>query len=136
MTHSAKYENKGFFKNEEEALNKNDEDENSDMFSILYQLERFRTCNGDFHFKLCYPELAENYSFPCNEWIQFSNPAADSIVRDFKPIKVTFKSQFEEFGGLGMAERGKEKTFIELREKLRIQGGVMQLIDYQHSNII
>ena len=83
------------------------------MFSILGHLEQYRTCNEDFHFKLCYPELAENFSFPCNEWTQFNNPATDSIVRNFKPIKITFKSASEEFKGLGMSERGKESTLIE-----------------------
>ena len=72
---------KGFFKDKIEALNKNADNEDADIFSILYQLEQYRNCEGDFHFKLCYPGLAENYSFPCNEWKQFNNPAADSIVR-------------------------------------------------------
>ena len=36
-----------------------------------------------------------------------------SIVRNFKPIKITFKSTFEAFTGLGISERGKESTLIE-----------------------
>ena len=104
---------KGFFKDHSEALNKNADNEDADIFSILYQLEQYRTCNGDFHFKLCYPELAENFSFPCNEWTQFNDPAADSIVRNFKPIKITFKSALGDFKGLGMSERSKKETLIE-----------------------
>ena len=76
------------------------------MFSILDHLEQYRACNGDFHFKICYPELAENYTFPCNEWTQSSNPAADSIIRDFKPINITFQSKTKDFEGLGLSQRG------------------------------
>ena len=60
LTHPVELEAKGFFKDQKEALNKNADNEDADMFSILYQLEQYRNCEGDFHFKLCYPELAEN----------------------------------------------------------------------------
>ena len=89
----------------------NADDENTDLFSILDQLESFRTCSGKFHLKLCYPELAENFTFPCNEWTQFNNPVYDSIIRDYKPVKITF--QEEKFQGLGMSERGKGNNLID-----------------------
>ena len=103
----------GYFKDLEEAKNKNADNETADLFSVLDQLEQFRTCNGHFHFKLCYPELAENFSFPCNEWTQLNNPVYDSIIRDFKPVKITFKSETEDFKGFGMSERGKDKNLLD-----------------------
>ena len=103
----------GFFKDGPDALNKNADDEDADMFSILDQLEEYRNCNGTFHFKLCYPELRDNFSFPCNEWTQFNNPVYDSISRDFKPINISFNSETQEFNGLGKSERGKLNCLIE-----------------------
>jgi hypothetical protein len=41
----------GFFADLDEAQNKNADNETADLFSILYQLEQFRTCEGVFHFK-------------------------------------------------------------------------------------
>ena len=101
----------GLFADLEEAKNKNAYDENADLFSILGELEQFRTCNGDFHFKICFPELVENFSFPCNEWTQFSNPVHESIIRDFQPIKLSF----DKFVGLGMSERGKKNNLIDYK---------------------
>ena len=91
FTHPSELGKDGFFKDQTDALNKNSDDENANMFSILDQLEEYRSCNGEFHFKICYPELAENFSFPCNEWTQFNNPTVDSIVRNFKPIQISFR---------------------------------------------
>ena len=80
--HSVQYENTfshthpeglgeaGFFIDHSDAMNKNADDEDADMFSILDQLEQYRTCTCTLHFKLCYPELSNNFSFPCNKWIQ------------------------------------------------------------------
>ena len=79
----------GFFTNMEDSKSKNIDDKNADMFSILHDLENHRTCGSDFHFKLCYPELAEKHSFPCNEWIQSNNPVVDSIIRDFKQLNIS-----------------------------------------------
>ena len=111
--HPASLGTEGYFQDANEAMNKNSDDENGEMFSILNKLEDFRTCRGHFHFKICYPELAENFSFPCNEWIQTSNPVLDSITRDFKPIHLTFKSAHSDFKGLAKSERGEEETLIE-----------------------
>ena len=97
-----------FFSDLEEAKNKNADDENSDLFSILGQLESFRTCSGNFHFKLCYPELADKYSSPCNEWTQLNNPVYDSIIRDYKPVKITF-----DFNGIGKDERQPQDNLID-----------------------
>merc|ERR1711892_1305385 len=79
----------GYFGDLMEAEHKNAENESADLFSILYQLEQFRNCDGVFHFKLCYPDLVGNFNFPCNEWTQSSNPLYESLIEDFTPIKIT-----------------------------------------------
>ena len=61
----------GLFANLEEGKQKNTDNEDAALFSILYNLESMRNDEGMFHFKLCYPERTE-YQFPCNEWIQSS----------------------------------------------------------------
>ena len=123
----------GFFKDLNDAMNKNADDEDANMFSILDQLEQYRNCRGEFHFKLCYPELAENFSFPCNEWTQFNNPVSDSMSRDFKPVKISFRSATLEFKGLGMSERGKLNNLIEdypfLKENRSFSVGTIKGID-------
>ena len=113
-THPADLGDTGFFTDRADAMNKNANDEDADMFSILNQLEEYRTCNGSFHFRLCYPELAEqNFSFPCNEWTQFNNPALDSLSKDFEPINITFQSSTKNFTGLSCSDRGKEVSLME-----------------------
>ena len=107
------YSEKELFKDLKEAENKNAENETANLFSILDQLEKYRDCNGDLHLKLCYPELAGNFTDPCNEWIQSSNPATDSIIKGYKPIKITFRSTNKDFPGLGLTQRGKATSLIE-----------------------
>ena len=111
----------GFFADHAEALNKNADNETADLFSILYQLDQYRTCSGEFHFKLCYPGLAENYSFPCNEWTQFSNPTIDNVIKDFKPINISFQSKNKDFKGLSLSAKGIEGGLIEDHPFLRLQ---------------
>ena len=94
LTHPSDLGTAGFFKDLKDAQNKNAENETADMFSVLGELDQYRSCSGGFHFQLCYPELAENFSYPCNEWTQFSNPVSESIVKDFKPINITFNKRF------------------------------------------
>ena len=113
FNHPAYLGKKGFFANHEDAHNKNSDNETADMFSILDQVEEYRNCDGNFHFKICYPELQENYSFPCNEWIQSLNPFNDKLLRGFKPINITFQSVTQDFNGLGMSARGRGDSFID-----------------------
>ena len=103
----------GFFLDHKEAENKNADNEKADMFSILYQLEQYRTCSGEFHFKICYPELIAKFPFPCNEWTQLTNPVIDYKIKDFKPINITFQSETEDFKGLGLAAKGNKDTLID-----------------------
>ena len=113
LYHPEDYGKNGYFADQNEALNKNADNEDADMFSILDQLEQYRTCDGQLHFKLCYPELAENFSFPCNEWTQSNNPAVEPILKGFEPITITFKSKVKDFVGLGLATRGREGHLME-----------------------
>ena len=105
----------GYFESREEAFNKNSNDEEAELFSILDQLDTLRTCGGAFHFKLCYPTLAENFSFPCNEWTQTSNPVLESIIEGYKPIRITFNSETGDFPGLGMFQLSRSKHLINDR---------------------
>ena len=91
----------GVFANLEEAKKKNIENENSQLFSKLYDLESMRDNDGMFHFKLCHPERTEE-DFPCNEWKQSSNPVVESKVTDFVGIRLTWplRSDGKPFGGL------------------------------------
>ena len=94
----------GVFANLEEAKEKNIEDEDSLLYSILFKLELFRSKYGPFHFKLCHPDLTE-FSFPCNEWTQTSNPVLDSKILGFHPINITWniRSDKKPFQGLGLS---------------------------------
>ena len=50
----------------------------------------------------------------CNEWSQFSNPVYESIIRDFKPVKIIFWSnEADNFNGIGMSERSKGNNLID-----------------------
>ena len=91
----------GVFANLEEAKKKNVDDENSKLFSRLYDLESMRDNDGMFHFKLCHPERTEE-DFPCNEWKQSSNPLVESKVTGFVGIRLTWPSRSDgkPFGGL------------------------------------
>ena len=64
---------------------KNPENPSADLYSILYQLESFRTPEG-FHFKICYPELNG-----CNLWIQTSNPAQEWNIEGFQKVHLSFQ---------------------------------------------
>ena len=76
----------------DDALSKNPDDQNANLFSIFDQLEKYRDENGNFQFKLCYPELDK-----CNEWIQSSNPATETEIKGFRAVDLTFKTN--EIGG-------------------------------------
>ena len=101
------------FANIEETKNKNPDDENADLFSILGQLENYRTCSGQLHFKLCWPELAEEYSFPCNEWTQRTNPAESIMTRGYTPVRITFDP--ENFRGLAKDNSGVGCNLMDYR---------------------
>jgi len=93
----------GLFANLDEAKKKNIDDESASLFSVLYNLESMRNDDGVFHFKLCYPELSEE--FPCNEWIQSSNPVTESNVTGYSGVKLTYPKNGIRgpFQGLGLS---------------------------------
>ena len=63
-----------------------------------------RNADGVFHLKLCYPDLTE-YAFPCNEWIQESNPVLESTITGYVKIKITWETNKARwpFQGLGLS---------------------------------
>ena len=65
----------GLFSSKMDAMVKNLEIPNAFLFSILKYLEHYRGKDGNFQFKLCYPEVGK-----CNEWIQTSNPATETTI--------------------------------------------------------
>ena len=90
-----------FFLTLEDARSQNTDNPEADLYSILNQIEKYRK-NGVFHVRLCIPELASQYDFPCNEWTQSSNFAESYNVNDFKAIELTLKGGSEDFAGLAL----------------------------------
>ena len=81
-------------------MSKNPEDENSKLYSIMDQLPRLSQSLGEFRLRLCYPEI-EEADQRCNEWIQTSKPATDTILEGFRPINWKHSNSFR---GLGRNE--------------------------------
>ena len=100
----------GLFSRVEDALSKNPDNPDDNLFSILDQLDKFRSSDGKFRLKLCYPELKM-----CNEWIQTSNPAKESIITGFEALDLAFKkdSYDKEWKGLGRNKASNLPTLID-----------------------
>ena len=77
----------GLFSSRSDALYKNPDNPDANLFSILSKLEDYRGKDGNFQFKLCYPEGGVG---KCNEWIQSSNPAKETTIRGFRAISLDF----------------------------------------------
>ena len=99
----------GFFTDYAEAGNKNTEDENADLFSVLDTLDFFRGLDGKFLFKLCYPEVEGSTGGHCNEWYQTSDPFTDSVITGFDPVKIEFPGKTNVFAGLGSNSEDPDK---------------------------
>ena len=97
------------------VFDKNSEDPNADLFSILGQLHHLKI-NGSFNFRLCYPEL-KGIKGSCNYWSQSSNPATNSSVSDFrpnKPLAFTKNGKNQPWKGLGKnSASSARETFID-----------------------
>lgn len=94
----------GLFSSQADATRKNPKNPNADLFSILDQLEKYRNSDGNFRFKLCYPEVTWGLGGKkCNEWIQSSNPLTETTITGFKPISLAFhlNSGKDPWAGLG-----------------------------------
>ena len=76
----------GLFKSRNDAMYKNPDNSNANLFSILNQIENYRKIDGNFQFKLCYPDFDK-----CNEWIQSSNPVTETKITGFRAISLDFK---------------------------------------------
>ena len=86
----------------------NENDPSHDNYSILEQLEDFRGEDGEFHFKLVYPEGSSyansggNISFEAQEWKQSSNPLTSTSVAGYESIDINYTGQY--WGGLENAD--------------------------------
>jgi len=81
----------GLFTSKEDAGSKNTDNPEALLFSKLNQLEHYRGSDGNFQFKLCYPEVTTGVDGKkCNDWIQSSNPFTDSSITGFRPIFLAF----------------------------------------------
>ena len=71
--------------------------------NLLLTVYRNTLYLGNFHFKLCYPELGDNH---CNEWTQSSNPVTKGTIRGFQAISLTFRKNGNggDWGGLGKSD--------------------------------
>ena len=60
---------------------KNPDNEEAVLFSILGQLEKFRSPGGQFYLKICFPDLTIGVDGgKCNEWSQSSNPFTETTI--------------------------------------------------------
>ena len=98
----------GLFSRREDALTKNEDNPDAQLFSILNQLEGYRGSDGNFQFKLCYPELNK-----CNVWIQSSNPATESDITDFQAISLAFNKTGLQRGWTGLGRN--TQNYVEER---------------------
>ena len=101
FSHNSKY---GYFADSADALSRNADDESQPLFSRLSDIEQFRNAQGEFHFKLVYPEIPT-----VNEWIQTSNPTTETTITGFEAasLDITINSNDDAWAGLGLGEEGK-----------------------------
>ena len=102
----------GLFANLEEAKKKNIDDENSKLFSRLYDLESMKDKEDVFHFKLCYIERTD-VEFPCNEWKQSSNPLTEKKVTGYEKIRLTWPLQSDKRPFEGLVQSTPDKNLID-----------------------
>merc|ERR1711997_446117 len=101
FSHNSKY---GYFADSADALSRNADDESQPLFSRLSVIEQFRNAQGEFHFKLVYPEIPA-----VNEWIQTSNPTTETTITGFEAasLDITINSVDDAWAGLGLGDEGK-----------------------------
>ena len=94
----------GLFTSSQDALSRNHDNPQASLFSTLDQLESYRNAEGNFHFKICYPEVQTFHGLGhCNEWLQASNPTTEGTVTGYERIHLAFPSNGagQAWGGLG-----------------------------------
>merc|ERR1712141_925137 len=101
FSHNSRY---GYFDDAADALSRNADDESQPLFSRLSDIEQFRNAQGEFHFKLVYPEIPA-----VNEWIQTSNPTTETTITGFKAtsLDISINSIDDAWAGLGVGDEGK-----------------------------
>ena len=115
----------GLFSSLEDALNKNPDNPDADLYSILDSLENFRNQDGTFHLRVCYPELSVNGS-SCNEWIQSSNPVTETEITGFQAISLVFTKNGanKSWEGLGL-DRSNHTLIADSPKMVRKWGGAI-----------
>ena len=106
----------GVFSEPSAALRINPDNPGAAQFSILDQLEDFRSSDGKFRLKICYPELTWGVDGKkCNEWIQTSNPIRESRILGYQPISIAFprNGQVQTWGGLGRQKQGWAEALMD-----------------------
>ena len=105
----------GLFSSQEDALTKNPDNPEADLYSILDSIGRFRNEDGSFHLKLCYPEVTGVNGSHCNEWTQSSNPANQTTITNFQAISLAFDVNSAEnpWIGLGRSPSNYPQTLID-----------------------
>ena len=105
----------GLFSSQDDALHKNPDNPEADLYSILDSIGRFRNEDGSFHFKLCYPEVTGVNGSHCNEWTQSSNPANQTTITNFQAISLAFDVNSAEnpWIGLGRSPSNYPQTLID-----------------------
>ena len=101
----------GLFSSQTDAASKNPNNSSADLFSILDQLEKYRGFDGNFTFKLCYPEVTwGDCGKKCNEWIQSSNPLTETTITGFRPISLAFPLNGHRGPWVGLGKNPSEWT--------------------------
>ena len=106
----------GLFYSPSDALRKNPDNPGASKFSILDELEEFRSSDGKFRFKICYPEVTFGVGGKkCNEWIQTSNPTTDSTILGYEPVDIAFtiESYLTTWKGLGKSVDAYKYSLID-----------------------
>ena len=113
----------GVFKSKEDALRKNSNNPDAKLFSILDaltqnsegSLTKIRDEQGNFHFKICFPELKKSKwegkkkeDGYCNEWLQSSNPVEESVVTGFQALDLIFTKDGAQGPWHGLGKGGEE----------------------------
>ena len=106
------------FSSQADAANKNSDNPDAYLFSILDQVEDYRGSDGSFRFKLCYPELTWGVNgSTCNEWIQSSNPLTESTITGFEPVSLAFEKDGynQPWSGIGKSPSNLPSSTIDDR---------------------
>ena len=122
----------GLFSSTQDALSKKPDNPDAKLFSVLNKLEEYRNHEGNFHFKVCYPEVAGASGGHCNEWFQSSNPTTEGTITGYQAISIAFFIDGNEgsWGGLGWS--GENSTLIDNTGTQANWWGAIGATQYHH----